>query len=271
MPVNETQSLHRAITILDCFQENQPELGVREIARQLELHPSTVGRMLTTMTSLGILIQDKESHRYRMGSKVLKWGAIYMGNMDLRLIARSFMQELQKVTEETVSLDIPDGSTRLCVERIVSSQQLRWVKKLGERMPFYASASGRVLLSFMTLSERNVIMASMHFEKLTPRTTADPKVFVHELELTKKRGYAVSEGERVEGVSCVAAPIFDATGKIIGAVTISGPTTRFSRQKIQQYAELLLNTTEQISVAMGKPPLETKEESRLVSEMLVHP
>ncbi len=194
-----------------------------------------------------------------------------MGNMDLRLIARSFMQDLQKVTEETISLDIPDGSTRLCVERIVSPQQLRWVKKLGERMPFYASASGRVLLSFMAPGERESILAAMHFEKLTPRTTTDPKIFEHELELTRKRGYAVSEGERVEGVSCVAAPIFDATGKNVGAITISGPSTRFSKQKIQQYAKLLLKTTEQVSVAMGKPSVESKEESYLVSEMSLQP
>jgi IclR family KDG regulon transcriptional repressor len=271
MPASETQSLHRAIAILDCFDENQPELGVREIARKLELHPSTVGRMLTTLTSLGILTQDKENHRYRMGSKVLKWGAVYRGSMDLSVIARSFMQELHKVTEETISLDIPDGSARLCIERIVSPHQLRWVKKLGERMPFYASASGRVLLSFMTPSERNVIMTSMHFEKLSPHTTTDPKIFERELELTRKRGYAISEGERVEGVSCVAGPIFDATGKIIGAITISGPSTRFSKQKIREYAELLLETTEQICEEIGKPPSKTREESYLVSEMSLQP
>jgi len=271
MPTTETQSIHRAIAILDCFHESQPELGVREIARQLELHPSTVGRMLTTLTTLGILAQDKETHRYRMGSKVLKWGAVYMGNMDLRVIARSYMQELQKTTEETISLDILDGWTRLCVERIESPQQLRWVKKLGERMPFYASASGRALLSFMTPSERNAILATMHFEQLTPNTTTDPKIFEQELELTRERGYAVSEGERVEGVSCVAAPVFDATDKIIGAVTISGPSTRFSKQKIQQYGDLLLRTTAQISAAMGKSSSETKEESYLVSEASVQP
>ncbi|HUH95977.1 MAG TPA: IclR family transcriptional regulator [Anaerolineales bacterium] len=271
MPTTETQSIHRAIAILDCFHESQPELGVREIARQLELHPSTVGRMLTTLTSLGVLVQDKETHRYRMGSKVLKWGAVYMGNVDLRLIARPYMQELRKTTEETISLDILDGSSRLCVERIESPQQLRWVKKLGERMPFYASASGRVLLSFMAPGERSAILAAMHFEQLTSNTTTDPKVFEQELDLTRERGYAVSEGERVEGVSCVAAPVFDAGDKIIGAVTISGPSTRFSKKKIQQYGDLLLLTTAQISAAMGKPPSETKDESYLVSEPSLQP
>ena len=254
MPTNETQSLHRAITILDCFRVDQPELGVREIARQLELHPSTVGRILTTLTSLGILTQVKETHRYRMGSKVLKWSAVYMGSVDLRVEARPYMEEINKLTEETVSLDIPDGSTRICIERIVSPHKLRWVKQVGERMPFFASASGRILLSFMSPEEQDKILNKMSFEQLTPYTTTDPKKFCQELELTKKRGYAISQGERVEGVSCVAAPIFDGAEKIIGAITISGPSTRFSKQKIQEYAELLTQTTERISQVMGKLP-----------------
>ncbi len=254
MPTNENQSLHRAIAILDCFQINQPELGVREIARHLNLHTSTVGRMLVTMTSLGILQQDKISRRYRMSSKVLQWNAVYMNTLDLPNVARPYMEELQKVTEETVSLDIPDGTTRICVERIESPHQLRWVKRLGERMPFYASASGRVLLTFMSPEDKAKILNDMTFKQLTPQTTTDSKKFVQELELTRKRGYAVSQGERVEGVSCVAAPIFGATRKIIGAITISGPSTRFSDQKINEYAELLIKTTEQISQAMGKNP-----------------
>jgi IclR family KDG regulon transcriptional repressor len=258
MPTNEMQSLQRAFAILDCFQDMQPELGVREIARQLELHPSTVGRILTTLTSLGVLNQDKETHRYRMGSKVLNWGATYMNNMDLRVIARPYMEELHKITEETISLDIPDGETRICVDRIESPQKLRWVKQLGERMPYYASASGRTLLSFMKPVEQDAILKNIPFEQLTPYTTTDPIVFSQELELTREQGYAVSQGERVEGVSCVAAPIFDATEKIIGAITISGPSTRFSEQKIQDYAELLVQITEQISQAMGKLPAEVK-------------
>jgi IclR family KDG regulon transcriptional repressor len=251
MPANETQSLHRAIAILDCFRDVQPELGVREIARQLELHPSTVGRMLATMTSLGILTQDKESHRYRMGSKVLRWSAVYTGSVDLRSEARPYIEELHSQTEETVSLDIPDGDARICVERIESPHRLRWVARIGERMPYFASASGKTLLSFMPPAQQDKLLSSMRMEKLTPKTTADLKTLRHELEIIKQRGYAVSEGERVEGVCCVAAPVFDTTGKAVGAITISGPSTRFSQSKIRQYAQLLIRATARLSRTMG--------------------
>ena len=263
MPTSETQSLHRAVAVLDCFQENQPELGVREIARKLELHPSTVGRILSTLTSLEILTQDQDSRRYRMGTKVLKWSAVYTSSMDLRVVARPFMQELCKLTEETISLDIPDGQTRLCIERMESPHKLRWVKQLGERMPFFASASGRTLLAFMDAKERDSILKITPFKQLTPYTTTDRDVFNQELNLTRTRGYAVSVSERVEGVSCVAAPLFDVNEKIIGAVTISGPSTRLSEQKISEYAELLTRTTEKISQAMGRHIPEKKTQVHL--------
>jgi len=267
LSTSEIQSLERAFAILDCFQESQPELGVREIARQVDLHPSTVGRILATLNSLGVLNQDVETRRYRIGPKVLRWCALFTRNVDLQAEARPYMQELQRITEETISLDIPNGQTRICIERIESPQSLRWVKKLGEIMPFYASASGRILLTFLPLKEMNVILKNMDFEQLTPYTTTDPKIFREELELTKKRGYAVSESERVEGVSCVAAPIFGVKGEILGALTISGPSTRFSDQKIQEHAELLMKTTEQISQAMGSQLSELKEDLFSPSEL----
>lgn len=251
MATTETQSLHRAIAILDCFRDIQPQLGVREIARQLELHPSTVGRMLATLTSLGILNQDKETHRYRMGSKVLKWSSVYMSNIDLRVEARPYLEELHRVTQETVHLDIPDGVSRICIDRIESPHRLRWVANIGERMPYYASASGKVMLAFMPSQQQKSIIKSTPMERLTPNTTTDPKVLLHELELIKKNGFALSEGERVEGVSCVAAPIFEPAGKIIGGITISGPITRFSEQKIKEYAKLLMRATRELSTSMG--------------------
>lgn len=251
MPANETQSLHRAIAILDCFGISQPELGVREIARQLELHPSTVGRMLTTMTSLGILTQDRDSHRYRMGSKVLSWSAVYMSNLDLRAEARPYMEGVYKETKETVSLYLLDGNTRVCIERLESPHTVRMVARVGERMPLYAGASGKTLLAFLPLDKREEILPKIQLERLTDKTIVDMHALQDELTLIQKRGYAISLGERVEGASSVAAPIFDAGNRVVAAMNISGPTTRFTKQKIQAYAELLVGATSRLSAAMG--------------------
>lgn len=251
MSTTETQSLHRAIAILDCFRVGQPELGVREIARQLELHPSTVGRMLATLASLGILAQNKETHRYHMGAKVLNWGVVYISSVDLRVEARPYMEKLHQATNETVSLYIPDGDARVCIERLESSQMVRMVARVGERMPFYAGASGKALLAFLPPDQQKAILKNVPLAKLTTNTIHDAKALIHELALIQERGYAFSQGERVEGASSVAAPIFNATGRAIGAINISGPSTRFSKPKIQEYAALLVEATAQISKAMG--------------------
>jgi DNA-binding IclR family transcriptional regulator len=161
------------------------------------------------------------------------------------------MEELHKVTEETISLYIPDGDARVCIERLESPQMVRMVARVGERMPFYAGASGKALLAFLPPEQQKTILKNVPLERLTTSTIQDPKVLLHELALIQERGYAFSQGERVEGASSVAAPIFNATGKVIGAINISGPSTRFSKQKIQEYAALLVQATGHISKAMG--------------------
>jgi DNA-binding IclR family transcriptional regulator len=118
-------------------------------------------------------------------------------------------------------------------------------------MPYYASASGKVMLAFMPSQQQKSIVKNTPMERLTPNTTTDPKVLFQELEVIKKQGYALSEGERVEGVSCVAAPIFEPAGRVIGGITISGPVTRFSEQKIKDYAKLIMRATRELSTSMG--------------------
>ena len=256
MAINENQSLHRAIDILDFFNSDQPEMGVREIARKLNLHPSTVGRILITLTSLEILTQDKISHRYKMGSKVLKWGAVYLGGLDLQSEARPYMQELRQKTTETVSLYVPSGNERVLIERLESPHFIRVVAHVGQRMPLYAGASGKVFLSFLPPDKREEVLENMRIEPLTPTTIIDTEQLRKELIVIRKRGYAVSHGERVEGASSVSAPIFNFRNQVIGAISISGPTSRFSKEKVNEIFDPLVKATNQISRAMGNVPKE---------------
>jgi DNA-binding IclR family transcriptional regulator len=251
MPVVESQSIHRAIAILDFFNTRQPEVGVREIARHLKLPPSTVGRMLATLTTLEILTRDKTTHRYRLGSKVLKWGAVYLSGLDLPSVARPFMEELRQKTMEAVSLYVPSGNERVLIERLDSTHFMRVVTQVGQRMPLYAGASGKVFLAFLPSEKREEVVKNMRLERLTPKTIIDIEDLRKELVFIQKLGYAVSHGERVEGASSVSAPLFDNTGRVIGAISISGPTIRFTEKRVIEYAEPLVEFTKKISHTMG--------------------
>lgn len=251
MPTNKTQSIDRAVAILDYFSMEHPEAGVREIARFLKLHPSTVGRMLATLTAEDILIQDEITHRYKLGSKVLKWGAVYLGNLNIQNEARPYMQALREKTNETVSLYVPSGDERVLIERMESTHFIRVIAHVGERMPLYAGASGKVFLAFLPVEKREEVLETKRLERLTSQTIVDIDALRKELVQIRKKGYAVSHGERVEGASSVSAPIFSFRNQAIGAISISGPTARFSAERIAEFFEPLVKATQQISQAMG--------------------
>ena len=253
MPKTETQSLVRAISILDCFRPDQPELGVREIARQLDLPRSTVGRLLATMLSAGILSQNPLTNRYKIGPKVLQWSSTYLSRLDLVSEARPVLAELHRITRETVGLYILDGIERVCIELIESPEHLRVVIRRGERMPLHAGSAGKALLAFMPPELVKQVFAKP-LEKMTPNTITQRKALLAELEKVRENGYATSRSERFEDTLGLAAPIFDATGKVVAALNVAGPTMRFTEAEIDKYAPKIIQLANRISEALGYVP-----------------
>jgi DNA-binding IclR family transcriptional regulator len=249
--MSQTQTLARALAILDCFNADQPQLGVRELARQARMSRSTVGRLLATMRSAGVLSQDPVTRCYMMGPKVLTWSAVYTSGLDIRSKARPAMEELHRDTRETVSLYILDGDERMCVERIESPESLRMVARIGERMPIHIEASGKIFLAFASPELRKRIISRLYQKRLSPGRRQSREALLEDLKGIQTQGYALSHGERVAGASCVSAPVFDANSRVIAAITISGPTIRFTEDKISEYASRVMSVAAQVSQAMG--------------------
>ena len=246
-----TQSLERAISILDCFTTEKPELGVREIARQTELSPSTAGRLMAALKDLNVLNQNPSSRAYSLGGKVLAWAGVYASSLDVRTIALPYMRELLSATQETVSLYIVEGGERLCVERLESAQAIRFSTRLGRRLPITAGAAGKVLLAFMSLAQREEILHQVEWTRFTSNTVADPDAFRSELDTIRQRGIAVSMGEWQADAAGVAAPILGAGSEIQAALTISGPIQRFTPEVIDDFASRILKVSRIISSQMG--------------------
>jgi len=251
MPSPGTQTLLRAISILDCFSPDKTELGVRELARHLGLSRSTVGRLLTTMHTAGILSQNPTLGAYALGPKVLAWASVYTGALDVRAKALPALKELHRLTRESMTLYILDGNERVCVERIESPEHIRVFVRLGERMPLHAGASGKVLLAFLPAERRDALLKSIPLSRLTPNTIVSRVQLVRELATIRKQGYAVSVGERVLGAASVAAPIYGAEGNVVAALNITGPMPRVTDAKLSEYVPLVLKATAKISREMG--------------------
>ncbi|MBI5304276.1 MAG: IclR family transcriptional regulator [Chloroflexi bacterium] len=252
MASGEIQSLMRAIAILDCFRADQPQLGVREIARQLTMSTSTVGRLLATLYSAGILSQDPTTRLYRMGPKVLAWGALYTSLLDVREFARPSLEELHRITNETVSLYVLERTERVCVERIESPERVRVVVRIGERMPLHAGSAGKALLAFMPADDIEQIVAQP-LERMTERTITNRRALLKELKTIRECGFATSHGERFEDALGLAAPIFDSNGKVTAALNVAGPLLRFTDQHVERFAPKIVLLANQVSRALGYP------------------
>ena len=254
MTANKIQILDRMVAILDCFSLDKSALGVREVARETSLSPSTVGRIMAYLKEMGILNQDSETHLYMMGSKVLAWAGIYMVTSDVRTIALPMMVRLQEQTRETISLYILEGSERVCVERLESPETVRIVARIGRRIPLYAGSAGKVFLAFMPENRREMILRDIDLDPMTERTITDMDVLRTNLDQIREKGYAVSRGEWIIDASGTAAPIFDQRGQITAAISISGPGQRFTDEKIKEMADLLVKEAAQISFELGYYP-----------------
>jgi IclR family KDG regulon transcriptional repressor len=251
MSSSPSSMLAHIVAILDCFTMDQTELGVREVARKADLTTSTAGRLMADMKEFGILQQNSATRMYSLGMKILAWSGIYLSSLDLRTIALPIMGDLRRLTSETVSLYLVDGNERLCVERIESQHNVRMVARVGHRLPLYAGSAGKAILAFMPAKRVDHILNTTVFESLTPMTIVDPELLKMDLERVRLKGYAESHGEWIQEASGVAAPILGQGGEVIGALSISGPGSRFTPMRVREYAAEVVRAAGQLSKSMG--------------------
>ena len=237
--------------ILDCFTQEHSELGVREIARLTNLSSSTAGRLLIAMREKGILQQNPDSKTYSLGIKLLTWSGVYLASLDIRAIAMPVMTELQRLTLETISLYVLDGTDRVCVERLESPQNVRIIARLGLRLPLYAGSAGKVILAFLPDDRQGKILESVPLQPFTRHTIIDQVVLREELNKIRQRGFAYSHGEWIQDASGVAAPIYGPDRVVMGALTISGPSGRFTRDVIDKYGREAIEAAFEISRQLG--------------------
>ena len=246
-----SSTLERAIQLLDCFSKDEPYLGVREAARLTGLSSSSAGRILSSLKELGLLVQDHETRKYALAGKVLAWAEVYSATLDVRRLALPFIHDLQRTTGETVSLYVLEGTKRVCVERLESDQNVRVVARIGRNIPLHAGSAGKLFLAYMSDHEREEILMKTDLEPMTPYTITDTEEMRQQTVLIKNQGYAISHREWTVDASGVSAPIFNQPGKMIAALTVSGPTQRFSQDKLNRFTSACVRTAMQISSLLG--------------------
>lgn len=244
------QSIERAVAILRSFTEAEPELRVTELARRLDLHKSTVSRILATLEYEGLVSQNPESGKYRLGLGLVSLAGVALGRLDVRGISQPYLSSLVEASQETVNVTVLDGDECVNIERAASPKPIRYVGWIGRRTPLHCTAAGKVLIAFLSQEDRCALLKEP-LTGYTEGTTVDLQALEQSLSQVRQLGYAIVHEEFEEGFSAIAAPVTNHAGKVVAAISISGPTYRMGPEQIEAFVEPLLQTTHKISADMG--------------------
>jgi DNA-binding IclR family transcriptional regulator len=244
------QSVDRAVALLKAFTVDEPEIGVTELARRLRLHKSTVSRLLAALQRGGLVQQDGQSGKYRLGFHLVELAGRVLTQIDLRQIAQPHIQELALASQETVNLGVLYGDEVVNIDQIISPRPIKHMGWIGRRNPLHCTAGGRAVLAHLPPTEIDRLVAQP-LARMTWRTCVDPVELRQELERIRARGYSISEEEFEEGLSAVAAPIRDFSGRVVAVVSISGPAFRLSAAKVIAYGGIVREGATKISRELG--------------------
>ena len=247
---NAVRSVDRAAALLLALGESQGEAGVTELARRLGLHKSTASRLLATLQRRGLVEQDDETGKYRLGLVVIRLAERAERTLDLRGIAMPELERLARLTHETTGVGILDGESLLTVAQVDGPNLIAVGDWTGRSTPLHCVASGKVLMS--SLAEREVLrIVRRGLIQYTERTIVELEPLLEELARIRRRGYATAIGEYELGLNAVSAPIHDARGNVIAAVDIWGPAFRLTPRRIPELAAQAREAAAAISVRLG--------------------
>jgi IclR family acetate operon transcriptional repressor len=250
MDGNAVRSVDRAAALLIALGESQGEAGVTELARRLGLHKSTASRLLATLQRRGIVEQDEETGRYRLGLVVIRLAEQAERTLDLRAIALPELERLARATHETAGLGVLEGDEVLFVAQADGPNLIAVGDWTGRASTLHANASGKILLA--SLAEREVLrIVRRGLTRYTDRTITELEPLLEELARARRRGYATAASELERGLNAVAAPVRDARGQVTAAVEVWGPAFRLSPKRLPELAGEARRTAEAITARLG--------------------
>jgi IclR family transcriptional regulator, KDG regulon repressor len=243
-------SVSTAMRLLKAFSEQDVEIGISNLAKRLGVAKSTAHRLAATLVAEGMLEQNPDTGKYRLGISLFRLGALVRHRMDVSIEARHLLRELREKSNETVHLAVLDGSEIMYVFNLESTQAIRMRSDIGVRKPAYCTAEGHAMLAFRPA---DVVERVVHsgLSPRTPQTITNPAALKKALESVRLRGCAIEDEESEVGMRCIAAPIRDDTGEVIAAIGLAGPISRLTKKALSAYVPHVIETAAAISSRLG--------------------
>lgn len=247
--VRQVAVVERALALLEALAAAGGELGTNELARRTGVNPSSVSRLLATLSAAGYVDHVEETGRYRLGLRLLQLGNVVLAGLDLREAARTHLRALADATGETATLSVPGEHDAVTVDFVQSAASVQSVATLGRPSVAHATATGKVGLAFG--SSR---LPDGELTSFTPVTITDRGKVAREVARTRRRGYGLAAGERERDLHAVAAPVFGSRGELEAILGVQGPAARFDQAAMRTAVGPLLDAARAVSHALGWDP-----------------
>jgi DNA-binding IclR family transcriptional regulator len=239
-------AIDKALEILFCVADQPRDVGISEVADILGSDKATVFRSLKALEKHGLIEQNEETKKYRLGLRTVNLAGQKLRGMSVASRAQPFLSRLAQDTQETVQLSVRSGDNVLYLSVFETPQPMRVASEVGTLAPLHCTAAGKLFLAF---DETNLheFAARAPLEKRTDKTMTDIRTLQKDIELIRSRGWSMDDEELLAHLRVVAAPIRDFSGKMTAAIAVGGPTPRVSPEKIDEMVKAVLETAHQIS------------------------
>lgn len=242
-------SLAKGIKTLELLAEKE-KLSVSDVAKYLGFNRTGSHRHLATLKDLGY-VEQNESNSYQLTSKLFELGLKYANRFEIRKVAHPYMEELSAAFKETVNLGLFNANEILHLDKIDSLEILRIDSPLGSRAPAYCTALGKAILSVLPPNELDAYLGEIKLRRYGPNTITSKKKLRRELEKILKIGVAIDNEELAPGLCCIAAPVFNHTGRAFYAISLSSPTIRFTAKRIDKIKPVIKSICKKLSEKLG--------------------
>lgn len=241
----------KALDVLEFLSRQREPAGLQELSQALDIPKATLFRYLFTLEQRGYVRKDAKDGAYTLGLRVLELADEALGRLTVHEAALPGMRELLYRFRETVNLGVHEGKEVVYVEILESPQSFKMSAHVGGRDYLHTTSIGKAILAFLPQKQVHRLLEETGLPARTQNSITSLPELEQELALTRERGYAIDNEENENGARCVGAPIFDRSGRVIAALSITGLAMRSSMAEIEEQGRALLEVTSEISSKMG--------------------
>ncbi len=249
--LGRVQSVERTLDLLEYLARSSSWVGVSELSNATGQPVGTIHRLLMTLVARNYVMRDGRTRLYTLGPAFRRLAGISLQTPDWTEIGTPLLRELVEISGETANLAVMEGDRAVYVAQVQPRRMVRMFTELGNRVYLHCTGCGKVLLAYQPDSVIASIIAETGLPGFTDTTITDPGQLKQELEMIRQQGYAIDNGEQEEGVRCIAAPVYDPRGKVITALSISGPGSRLDSRRIPTLLPHLKRISAAISSALA--------------------